>query len=69
MFRIEVLVTKKVDPKMGVQDLSLKMVRNALEETNEWKTFTCSKNERSTVVPSKVRGGKLKDVWIRDKDV
>jgi hypothetical protein len=53
MFRIEVLVTKKVDIKMGVHDHSLKMVRNAFEETN---------------VPSKVRG-KLIDVWITDKDV
>ena len=49
----------KMSTKMGVQDHSLKMARNALEETNEWKMFTCSKNERSTVVPSKVRG-KLK---------
>ena len=39
MFRIEVLVTKKVDIKMGVHDHSLKMVRNALEEWSgtPWK--------------------------------
>jgi hypothetical protein len=59
----------KWSTKTGVQDYSLKMARNALEETNNGKFSRVQNTKDQLLYQVKVRGGKLEDVWIRDKDV
>jgi hypothetical protein len=54
---------------MGVQDHSLKMVRNPCEGTNSGRRSRVQKTKDQLLYQVKVRGGKLEDVRITDKDV
>jgi hypothetical protein len=58
---------KKVD-KNGRSGSFIENGKERLGRNERVENVHASKNERSIVVPSKVRG-KLKDDWIRDKDV